>query len=155
MDGTMQYCADLDVDPADVVMLALAWFTQAPTMGRFGKQKWVEAWQAIGSVSCPVWHPAVGAASVAHRSAASHVEVRELTRSEYPSADSLDKQKQQVDALREQLKTAETFRKVYLFAFDYAKQEGQKSLRTSRTKALLPDDCQRGTVADIERHTCA
>ncbi|POY72896.1 hypothetical protein BMF94_4057 [Rhodotorula taiwanensis] len=92
MDGTMQYCADLDVDPADVVMLALAWFTQAPTMGRFGKQKWVEAWQAIG-------------------------------------ADSLDKQKQQVDALREQLKTAETFRKVYLFAFDYAKQEGQKSLQ--------------------------
>lgn len=51
MDGTMQYCADLDVDPSEVIMLALAWFTKAPTMGRFSKREWVEAWQAIGSVS--------------------------------------------------------------------------------------------------------
>ncbi|GAA6017977.1 hypothetical protein JCM8202_006221 [Rhodotorula sphaerocarpa] len=92
MDGTMQYCEDLRVDPAEVVMLALAWFTKAPTMGRFAKRDWVEAWQAVG-------------------------------------ADSLEKQRQQVDALREQLQTAEVFRKVYIFAFDYAKQEGQKSLQ--------------------------
>lgn len=47
----MQYCADLGVDPSEVIMLALAWFTKAPTMGRFSKREWVEAWQAIGSVS--------------------------------------------------------------------------------------------------------
>ena len=53
MDGTMQYCADLGVDPSEVIMLALAWFTKAPTMGRFSKREWVEAWQAIGSVFPP------------------------------------------------------------------------------------------------------
>ncbi|KWU44285.1 defective in Cullin neddylation protein 1 [Rhodotorula sp. JG-1b] len=92
MDGTMQYCADLGVDPSEVIMLALAWFTKAPTMGRFSKREWVEAWQAIG-------------------------------------ADTLERQKQQVDVLRKQLETPETFRKVYIFAFDYAKTEGQKSLQ--------------------------
>ena len=44
-------------------------------------------------------------------------------------ADSLERQKEQVDVLRKQLETPETFRKVYIFAFDYAKTEGQKSLR--------------------------
>ncbi|GAA5870510.1 hypothetical protein JCM3774_003693 [Rhodotorula dairenensis] len=92
MDGTMQYCADLGVDPSEVVMLALAWFTKAPTMGRFSKREWIEAWHAIG-------------------------------------ADSLERQKEQVDVLRKQLETPETFRKVYIFAFDYAKTEGQKSLQ--------------------------
>ena len=53
MDGTMQYCRDLGVDPEDVVFLALACFTKAPTMGRFTRRSWVEAWQSVGSV-----HPA-------------------------------------------------------------------------------------------------
>ncbi|GAA5902954.1 hypothetical protein JCM5296_004503 [Sporobolomyces johnsonii] len=44
MDGTMQYCEDLGINPEEVVMLALAWFTKAPTMGKFGKKGWVEAW---------------------------------------------------------------------------------------------------------------
>lgn len=48
MDGTMQYCGDLGVDPEDVVFLALACFTKAPTMGRFTRRSWVEAWQSVG-----------------------------------------------------------------------------------------------------------
>lgn len=47
-------------------------------------------------------------------------------------ADSLERQKEQVDVLRKLLETPETFRKVYIFAFDYAKTEGQKSLRALR-----------------------
>lgn len=47
MDGTMRYCADLAVDPEDVIMLALAWFTKAPTMGRFARSGWFEAWQTV------------------------------------------------------------------------------------------------------------
>ena len=51
-------------------------------------------------------------------------------------ADSLERQKEQVDVLRKQLETPETFRKVYIFAFDYAKTEGQKSLRASIRRAI-------------------
>lgn len=123
MDGTMQYCQDLRVDPAEVVMLALAWFTKAPTMGRFAKRDWVEAWQAVGCVhSFGVGGDVPPSRSLQRGKRLNRRSCR---------ADSLEKQRQQVDALREQLQTAEVFRKVYIFAFDYAKQEGQKSLRAS------------------------
>ncbi|GAA5917988.1 hypothetical protein JCM6882_004885 [Rhodosporidiobolus microsporus] len=92
MDGTMLYCQDLDVDPEDVAMLALAWFTQAPTMGRFARKTWLEAWQGA-------------------------------------RCDTVDLQRNYVSKLRTQLEDPDTFRKVYNFAFDYAKTEGQKSMQ--------------------------
>ncbi|BGP51516.1 Scaffold-type E3 ligase [Rhodotorula kratochvilovae] len=92
MDGTMQYCNDLGVDPGDVVVLALACFTTAPTMGRFLRRTWIEAWQ---SVKC----------------------------------DTLDRQRQYIGTLRSQLEDPATFKRIYNFAFDYAKAEGQKSLQ--------------------------
>lgn len=59
MDGAMQYCRDLGVDPEDVVFLALACFTKAPTMGRFTRRSWIDAWQAVGWVpSCRLTSPA-------------------------------------------------------------------------------------------------
>ncbi|GAA6020352.1 hypothetical protein JCM10207_002077 [Rhodosporidiobolus poonsookiae] len=92
MDGTMAYCEDLGVSPEDVVMLALAWFTKAPTMGKFAKKPWVEAWAGA-------------------------------------RADTLERQRDHVAQLRTQLADPDTFRKVYNHAFDYAKQEGQKSMQ--------------------------
>lgn len=47
MDGTMRYCEDLDVNPEEIVMLALAYFTKAPTMGRFSRKGWIDAWQGV------------------------------------------------------------------------------------------------------------
>lgn len=47
MNGTLLYCEDLKVDPEDVVMLAVAWLTKAPTMGRFAKKEWVEGWTSL------------------------------------------------------------------------------------------------------------
>ncbi|GAA6044281.1 hypothetical protein JCM8097_002110 [Rhodosporidiobolus ruineniae] len=92
MEGTMQYCQDLGVNPEDVVMLALAWFTKAPTMGRFARKGWLEAWQGI-------------------------------------RGDTLESQRAHITTLRNQLTDADTFRRVYNFAFEYAKAEGQKSMQ--------------------------
>ncbi|GAA5825954.1 hypothetical protein JCM3770_001181 [Rhodotorula araucariae] len=92
MDGTMQYCRDLGIDPEDVVVLALASFTKAPTMGRFLRRTWVEAWQSV-------------------------------------KGDTLDLQRQYIGTLRSQLEDPSTFKRIYNYAFDYAKAEGQKSLQ--------------------------
>lgn len=51
MDGTTRYCHDLGVDLEDVVFLALADFTGAPSMGKFAKQTWLRAWQSVGWVA--------------------------------------------------------------------------------------------------------
>ena len=50
--------------------------------------------------------------------------------------DSLERQKQYVGTLRAQLKDPTTFKRIYNFAFDYAKAQGQKSLRASRRRVL-------------------
>ncbi|KAI5475721.1 hypothetical protein MNV49_001014 [Pseudohyphozyma bogoriensis] len=47
-DGTTLYCEDLQIEPSDVVMLALAWLLKAPTMPRFSKKGFVEGWKPIG-----------------------------------------------------------------------------------------------------------
>ncbi|GAA5878323.1 hypothetical protein JCM8547_006233 [Rhodosporidiobolus lusitaniae] len=107
MDGTLKYCQDLAVDPEDVVLFALAWFTKAPTMGRFSRKGWVEAWQSV-------------------------------------RADTLSKQQDHVNKLRGQLSDPDTFRRVYNYAFEYAKDEGQKSMQFAIAqelwKVLVPLD---------------
>lgn len=50
IEGTMRYCQDLDISPEDVVMLAVAWLTKAPTMGKFTKKSWIEAWKTVRQV---------------------------------------------------------------------------------------------------------
>ncbi|GAA5943078.1 NEDD8 ligase DCN1 [Sporobolomyces koalae] len=91
LDGTIRYCEDVNINPEQAEMLALAWFTKAPTMGRFAKKPWVEAWL---NVHC----------------------------------DSLEQQRDYVESLREKLTQPDAFREVYNYSFDYAKQEGQKSM---------------------------
>lgn len=47
LEGTMRYCEDISVNPEELEMLGLAWFTKAPTMGRFTKSNWVKSWVAV------------------------------------------------------------------------------------------------------------
>ncbi|KAF5329390.1 hypothetical protein D9619_008957 [Psilocybe cf. subviscida] len=51
VDGTMQLCEDLDVDPEDVVILSLAYELKSPRMGQWTKQGWIEGWKSIGADS--------------------------------------------------------------------------------------------------------
>ncbi|SCV73051.1 BQ2448_6976 [Microbotryum intermedium] len=99
-EGTLRYCEDLGITPDDIVMLAVAWLTKAPTMGHFFKKGWIDGW-------------------------------REARR------DTIKLQRSYIDRLRTDLLKGDTFRKVYAFTFDYAKAEGQKSMRPSILSATL------------------
>lgn len=50
IEGTILYCQDLGVEPEDIVMLAVAWLTKAPTMGRFAKKGWIDGWKEVRCV---------------------------------------------------------------------------------------------------------
>lgn len=57
VDGTIRLCADLSVDPEDVVLLAVAWELKSPRLGEWTRKGWVDGWKAIGCVSCLLASP--------------------------------------------------------------------------------------------------
>lgn len=53
IDGTIKLCEDLQVDPEDVVLLAVAYELKSPGVGQWSKKGWLDGWKELGSV-CPV-----------------------------------------------------------------------------------------------------
>lgn len=47
IDGTIQWCKDLEVDPEDAVMLAVAELCKASEMGSFERKGWIEGWAKL------------------------------------------------------------------------------------------------------------
>ena len=48
IDGTIKLCEDLDVDPEDVVLLAVAYELKSPSMGQWSRKGWTDGWKALG-----------------------------------------------------------------------------------------------------------
>lgn len=48
IDGTLQLCQDLEVDPEDVVLLAIAYELKSPKVGEWNRKGWVEGWSRLG-----------------------------------------------------------------------------------------------------------
>ncbi|KAH9966382.1 hypothetical protein BGW80DRAFT_736621 [Lactifluus volemus] len=48
VDGTLNLCSDLGLDPEDVVLLAVAYELQSPRVGRWKKSGWVQGWRGLG-----------------------------------------------------------------------------------------------------------
>ena len=48
IDGTIKFCEDLNVNPEDVVLLALAYELKSPSMGIWERKGWVDGWKSIG-----------------------------------------------------------------------------------------------------------
>ena len=48
VDGTLDLCSDLGVDPEDVVLLAIACELQSPSVGRWKKTHWISGWRGLG-----------------------------------------------------------------------------------------------------------
>jgi len=118
IDGTIKLCADLDVDPEDVVLLAVAFELKAPGVGEFTRAGWKEGWKNLG-------------------------------------IDSIAGMKNVLPRLRRNLGSDfKYFKKVYLFTFDFARTEGQRSLATDTAQAfwglLLPHAVQGGALAHVE-----
>jgi len=48
VDGTMELCGDMGVDPEDVVLLAVAYELKSPSVGEWPRKGWLEGWKALG-----------------------------------------------------------------------------------------------------------
>ncbi|CDO68750.1 hypothetical protein BN946_scf184989.g16 [Trametes cinnabarina] len=53
VNGTIQMCEDLGVDPEDVVLLAVAYELKSPAMGQWTRKGWTEGWKALGVDTIP------------------------------------------------------------------------------------------------------
>jgi DCN1-like protein 1/2 len=114
IDGTFSFCEALEVDPGDVVLLAIAYELKSPRMGHWTRQGWIEGWKHIG-------------------------------------ADSISSMHLSLSRLRSQLASdPEFFRKVYIYTFDFARSEGQRSLGLEAAQAfwdlLLPHGFEGGAL---------
>ncbi|KAJ7123697.1 Cullin binding-domain-containing protein [Mycena epipterygia] len=115
VDGTLRLCADLGVDPEDVVLLAVACELKSPRVGEWNRAGWLEGWKSIGCDTLPTMKSA-------------------LTR------------------LRTRLGSdAAYFTKVYNHTFEFARQEGQRSIGIETAQAfwalLLPHGMAGGALA--------
>ncbi|KAJ7161132.1 hypothetical protein C8R46DRAFT_1106563, partial [Mycena filopes] len=119
VDGTLRLCADLGVNPEDVVLLAVAYELKSPRVGEWGRAGWVEGWKAIG-------------------------------------ADNLAAMRLALPRLRTRLASdAPYFTQVYNKTFEFAKQEGQRSVGAPRTAQAFWRCCSRtgwagGAVARVD-----
>jgi len=48
VDGTIQFCQDLNVNPEDVVLLAVAYELKSPGVGEWTRKGWVDGWKSLG-----------------------------------------------------------------------------------------------------------
>ncbi|KAF8502991.1 defective in Cullin neddylation protein 1 [Hysterangium stoloniferum] len=117
IDGTLRLCADLEVDPEDVVLLAVACELNAPAVGSFTRTGWREGWKALG-------------------------------------VDSIPSMRNLLPRLRRNLGTDYFyFKRVYLFTFDFAKVEGQRSVALETAQAfwglLLPHAVAGGALVHV------
>jgi len=47
METSLNYCQEIEIDPQELEMLGLAWFLNAPTMGKFSKSNWIQNWVKV------------------------------------------------------------------------------------------------------------
>jgi len=117
IDGTIKLCTDLDVNPEDVVLLAIAYELKSPGIGQWTKSGWIEGWKSIG-------------------------------------ADSISEMKSALVKLRNQLGSDPIyFEKVYKYTFDFARNDGQRSLGLETAQAfwslLIPHGLAGGALTRV------
>ena len=48
LEGTIEYLETLGLDPEEPAVLVLSWFLQAPSVGAFTRQGFLEGWKSVG-----------------------------------------------------------------------------------------------------------
>ncbi|KAG0053175.1 hypothetical protein BGZ89_002988 [Linnemannia elongata] len=91
IDGMEKFCAALDVDPTDVVMLVMAYHLKAENMCEFTRAGFIEGWTKL-------------------------------------RCDTIEKMKNAVETMRQELKDDATFKEIYYFSFNFGLGDNQKSL---------------------------
>jgi DCN1-like protein 1/2 len=52
----MKFSEDLELDPEEVVLLALAYELKSKQMGRWTRQGWIEGWKSLGYIPFLCWN---------------------------------------------------------------------------------------------------
>jgi DCN1-like protein 1/2 len=92
IDGTMQFCQDLGLEPTQIEFLVLSHHLGSERMAEFTQSGFVEGWLKL-------------------------------------RCDSIDKMKNAISTFRQWMEDDEAhFKEVYLYAFKFGRQAGQKSL---------------------------
>ncbi|PPQ85764.1 hypothetical protein CVT25_003082 [Psilocybe cyanescens] len=131
VDGTIKFCEDLEVDPEDVVLLAIATVDKSRVGGRL-EVDWVAA--PFSRITTVLVLNQLGLAN---------------------RTDSISGMKNALTRLRDQLASDPNyFQKVYNHTFDFARSEGQRSLGLETAQAfwglLLPHGFQGGALARVD-----
>jgi DCN1-like protein 1/2 len=110
-DGTQALCDDLGVAPDDVVLLVLAFELGSPRLGEWPRKGWLDGWRALGCAPPALLHVLLILMGQGR------VDTPEALAARLP-------------ALRARLRSEPAyFAKVYQHTFDFARAEGQRSLR--------------------------
>ena len=109
-DGTIKFCQDLEVDPEDVVLLAVAFELKSPRMGQWTKQGWTDGWKSLRYGT--IYLTNLSQSTIHHH-----------------RCDSIPTMKEALPRLRTRLASEpEYFQKVYIHTFNFARSDGQRSL---------------------------
>lgn len=137
MDGTIRLCADLGVDPEDVVLLAVAYELKSPAMGQWTRKGWTDGWKALGCVPLSLDSPEFRYDADLLVSLFSQRRV-----------DTIPAMKTQLETLRNQMaRDTEYFRRVYNYTFEFSRPPGQRSLGASLHPYLMAPSCELGWFA--------
>ncbi|PIL26029.1 hypothetical protein GSI_11783 [Ganoderma sinense ZZ0214-1] len=132
VDGTIKLCEDLDVNPEDVVLLAVAYELKSPSMGQWSRKGWTDGWKQLGITMV--------------NADPNDWSVRRV--------DTIDGFKATLATLRQQLATdTEYFRQVYNYTFEFSRPPGQRSLALDMAQGfwalLIPHGLSGGALSHI------
>ncbi|CAG2064534.1 unnamed protein product [Timema podura] len=103
-----KFCEDIGVEPENVVMLVLAWKMNAHQMGFFTEQEWLKGLVDLQLVSLVF------------------------------GCDTICKLQMKLDYLRSLLNDHSSFKSIYRYAYDFARQDkDQRSMDIETAKAML------------------
>jgi DCN1-like protein 1/2 len=133
VDGTLSLCKDLGVDPEDVVLLAVACELQSPSVGRWKKAGWLQGWRGLRCVRPFKLRDSFSILGT------------------LGSVESFEGMKATIPRLRKKLGSDPVyFRRVYIYTFEFARAEGQRSLGLELALAfwglLLPHGLKGGAL---------
>ncbi|GAB1526977.1 Scaffold-type E3 ligase [Rhizoctonia solani] len=135
INGTIQWCEDLGVDPEDVSLLAVACELKSPTVGEWTKNGFIDGWKRLGRSretkrSYSTWRHGDDLHSPPILRPRRRSRLVFFSR-ETPSdmCDTIDQMKTTIATLRTKLgNDPDYFSRVYTYTFTFAKAEGARSI---------------------------
>ncbi|XP_074672284.1 DCN1-like protein 5 isoform X3 [Strix aluco] len=115
-----KFCEDIGVEPENIIMLVLAWKLEAESMGFFTKEEWLKGMTSL-QLFLLKGYP---------------VNYQTCTVS-YNLCDCTEKLQSKFDFLRSQLNDISSFKNIYRYAFDFARDKDQRSLDIDTAKSML------------------